>query len=213
MLHELRRGIMVLAMAMAVVIMWGCNQVPGEESTVDESNDGPPAPSEQNEPECTVDADCESYYRCIEATCIVPPAMTGDPAIDTPIARLYEGEQLLANFYLELAITSQEQSRGLMYRPSMLDDWGMLFIYDEEQHLSFWMKNTLIPLDMIFVDGAGQVVGVVHEAEPETLTSRQVGEPARYVLEINGGLAAEYGIERGATMSLENVEDRYQPDH
>ncbi len=187
-----------------VTILVGCNQssVAPEESDTD---------SDDAESECAVDGQCDSYNRCIDGDCATPPAMSGAATADTPVARIYDGDEVVARFYLELAISADEQRQGLMYRPSMLDDWGMLFIYDDDQELSFWMKNTLIPLDMIFVDATGEVVGVVHEAEPETTTPRNVGEPARYVLEINGGLAAKAGIDRGTTMSLEHVEESHQP--
>ena len=156
---------------------------------------------------CESDGNCDSYYRCIDEHCAVPPAMSGERDEQTPVARFFNDDELVATFYLELATTEEEQQRGLMYRPTMLDDWGMLFIYDDEQHLSFWMKNTLISLDMIFVDGSGVVVGVVEEAEPETLRPRSVGRRAQYVLEINGGLAGEHGIDAGTKMSLTHVDE------
>lgn len=163
---------------------------------------------------CRIDTDCDGYYRCMDQKCGQPPAMTGEVAADTPRVIFRDQEsRVLAQFHLELALTREEQSRGLMYRDEMLDEWGMLFIYEEEDLLSFWMKNTLIPLDMIFIDDAGIVVGVVKEAEPLTRTPRSVGAPSRYVLEVNGGLAERYGIGPGATMSLHHVEDHHQPRH
>lgn len=186
------------------------------------SNQSPSSPSDDASNEvaseespadpCGADTECESYYRCINGECAVPPAITGERSDDTPVARFYDGDEEIASFYLELALTLDEQSRGLMFRTEMLDDWGMLFIYEQQSHLSFWMKNTLIYLDMIFIDKTGEVVGVVHEAEPETVTPRAVDDPSRYVLEINGGLARQHGIDRGVTMSLEYVDAHHQPD-
>lgn len=161
---------------------------------------------------CRFDTDCDGYLRCQDNSCQTPPAMTGEVRADTPriVFRNQDG-LVLAQFHLELALSRNEQARGLMYRDQMLDDWGMLFIYPEEDHLSFWMKNTLIPLDMIFIDDAGEVVGVVHEAEPQTLAPRSVEGMSRYVLEINGGQAAEYHIDSGARIDLQYVEASHLP--
>ncbi len=193
----------VLVLAVIASMMWGCNHSSayggdGEVNAVDEET--------MEAQSCDIDGDCSSYFRCIDGRCQTPPAMTGERDEETPIARFYDGDEQIAEFFLELAVTESQQSRGLMHRPEMLDDWGMLFIYPREQHLSFWMKNTLISLDMIFIDGDGEVVGVVQEAEPETETPRGVGVPSRMVLEVNGGLAEEFGIQRGTTVRLEYVE-------
>lgn len=161
---------------------------------------------------CRFDTDCDGYFRCMENECQVPPAITGEVKADTPriIIRNSSG-QVLAQFHLELALNRDEQSRGLMYREEMRDEWGMLFVYPEESHLSFWMKNTLIPLDMIFIDDSGEVVGVVHEAEPLTLAPRSVGRPSRFVLEVNAGLAQSHGIVTGTRIDLQNVDPSLQP--
>jgi uncharacterized membrane protein (UPF0127 family) len=100
-------------------------------------------------------------------------------------------------FKVELAITAAEHERGLMFREHMDPDAGMLFISDSPRQQVFWMKNTLIPLDMIFIGADWRIAGVVENAEPKTLTSRDVGVPSQYVLEINGGLSARFGIRAG----------------
>jgi uncharacterized membrane protein (UPF0127 family) len=100
-------------------------------------------------------------------------------------------------FRVELATTPQERARGLMFREHLDDDAGMLFLFDQMEVQSFWMKNTKIPLDMIFLDEEGVIVGIVENAEPLTLTSRSVGRPSRYVLEVNGGTSRRLGIEAG----------------
>jgi uncharacterized protein len=106
---------------------------------------------------------------------------------------------------VELARTPEARTRGLMYRESLAPDAGMLFIFDESARQSFWMRNTLIPLDMIFIDDTGRIVGIVERAEPQTLTGRGVNEPSRYVLEVNGGWSAAHGVAKGDTVKLENV--------
>ena len=82
----------------------------------------------------------------------------------------------------------------------------MLFIFPTLSPQSFWMKNTLISLDMIFVNDARQVVGLVANAEPLALQSRSVANPSRFVVEVNGGFAAARGIEVGTAVSFENID-------
>jgi uncharacterized protein len=106
---------------------------------------------------------------------------------------------------VEVARTDEARTRGLMDRPRLDADAGMLFVFDESAPHAFWMKNTLIPLDMIFIDDTGRIVGIVERAEPRTLTSRDVGVPSRYVLEVNGGWAAAHGVAKGDTVRFENV--------
>ena len=100
---------------------------------------------------------------------------------------------------VSLARTDVERQHGLMYVQNLAPDDGMLFLFDEDQVLSFWMKNTLIPLDMIFIRSDMTVAGVVANAEPLTLSPRSVGVPSRYVLEVNGGWAAQHGVAANST--------------
>ena len=102
-----------------------------------------------------------------------------------------------ASFGVELAQDSYATTRGLMCRDSMDDTWGMLFFMPTTRVQSFWMKNTLIPLDIIFIDEAWTVVGVAADAQPQTLNSQSVGKPSRYVLELNAGIAERSGIKAG----------------
>ena len=105
-----------------------------------------------------------------------------------------------ARFSVELADSPDERSRGLMFRETMPSASGMLFIYPRPQHANFWMKNTLIPLDMVFADGAGRVTRVHSNAKPQDLTPIDGGDGVVVVLEINGGLAARLGIAPGAEL-------------
>lgn len=164
---------------------------------------------------CTDITDCSGYLRCIERTCRVPPAVDGDVTDTTPAATFRTeadgaGEEV-ADFHLELATTPRQRERGLMFRREMADGWGMLFIYPGEAQRAFWMKNTYIPLDMIFIGADGRVVDVVRNAEPETEKLRRSDDPARYVLEVEAGVADESGIEPGIWMELDNVDQRYEP--
>lgn len=104
------------------------------------------------------------------------------------------------SFSVEIAETDETRAQGLMFRESMVRGAGMLFVYDRPQHAYFWMKNTLIPLDMIFVNRDGLVTRVHSDAVPGDLTAIDGGPGVYAVLEINGGLAADYGIDAGSQM-------------
>ena len=105
-----------------------------------------------------------------------------------------------ARFTVEVADEAAERSKGLMFREHMASASGMLFVYDTPQRATFWMKNTLIPLDMIFADTTGKVTRVHANAVPEDTTAIDGGEGVQYVLEINAGLARRMGISAGAEM-------------
>ena len=105
-----------------------------------------------------------------------------------------------ASFAVEIADTDGERALGLMNRPSMPRFAGMLFVWPTPQHAVFWMENTLIPLDMLFIDSQG-VVRTIHEnAVPMDRTPIDGGEGIQYVLEINGGMAHRLGLVPGAEL-------------
>lgn len=105
-----------------------------------------------------------------------------------------------AGFSVELAETADTRARGLMYRETMSKSAGMLFIYPDARPVSFWMQNTLIPLDMIFVGADGVVTHVHENAIPHDETGIDGGQGVQYVLEINGGLAKRLGIAVGSEL-------------
>jgi uncharacterized membrane protein (UPF0127 family) len=82
----------------------------------------------------------------------------------------------------------------------------MLFLFDRQEHLTFWMKNTLVPLDMIFITEAKRVLGVVENAEPLTTTQRQVPGASRFVLEVVAGFAARHGITAGTQVEFAHID-------
>ncbi len=106
---------------------------------------------------------------------------------------------------VEIAATPGDRERGLMHRSSLAEGTGMLFLFPREETLTFWMKDTLIPLDMIFIRADMSVAGIIENAEPLTLTNRTVGTPSQYVLEVNGGWASKHEIAPGARVRFENV--------
>ncbi len=105
-----------------------------------------------------------------------------------------------AEFSIELAITPAEQAQGLMFRESMPPFNGMLFINERPRQVSFWMKNTLISLDMLFIDETGVVKTLKHSATPLDTTGIPGGDNIQYVLEINGGVANMLGLSEGAEL-------------
>ncbi len=105
-----------------------------------------------------------------------------------------------ARFSVEIADTETERATGLMNRAGMPRGAGMLFIYDSPRDVAFWMKNTLIPLDMIFVEPDGHVAKVHADAVPGDLTPIPGARGTQLVLEINGGLAGRIGLTEGAEM-------------
>jgi len=100
-------------------------------------------------------------------------------------------------FTVELATTPAQMMQGLMYRQSLAPNAGMLFDYQAPSMASMWMKNTLIPLDMLFVDATGHIVNIHERAVPGSLDPIAAAAPVRAVIELNGGTAARLGIRPG----------------
>lgn len=98
---------------------------------------------------------------------------------------------------VEIADTPATRERGLMNRRELAADAGLLFVFPVAIQASFWMKNTPMPLDMIFADSAGRIIGIVENAEPFSQRPREVQGLSQYVLEVNGGVAARLGIRAG----------------
>ena len=164
----------------ALVLLLALCACPGQSAA-----DGPKARAPR---EATRDVTAEEYQ--------APPLVKGHVLLDSAF-----GGQ--AAVEVEVADTPDTTERGLMWRRELPAGKGMLFIFEGEQVHSFWMKNTLIPLDMIFIGAILRVVGVVDNAEPRTLTSRSVGRPSRYVLEVPGGWAAKAGVRAGTKVTLD----------
>jgi len=105
-----------------------------------------------------------------------------------------------ARFAVEVADDEAGRAQGLMHRRSMPRGAGMLFVYDRPHRATFWMKNTLIPLDILFADASGTVRRIARMTEPMSERLIPGGEGIRYVLEINGGMADTLGIGEGSEM-------------
>lgn len=137
------------------------------------------------------------------------PVVASAQCVPGQVDLRWDGGQ--ARFSVELADTEASRAQGLMYREKMPASSGMLFVYDTPRRATFWMKNTLIPLDMIFADAQG-VVTVVHpDAKPQDTTTINGGDGVKFILEINGGLARRLGIKPGAQMRHAKIDAKAWP--
>lgn len=106
---------------------------------------------------------------------------------------------------VEVVSTEAKIERGLMYRQYLPPEAGMLFLLGIEKDWTFWMRNTLIPLDMIFIRKSMTIAGIVENAEPKTESMRTVGETSLYVLEVNGGWTRSHGVIKDAKVRFANL--------
>ena len=133
-----------------------------------------------------------------------------ETSIDTPAIEfkkegevfLLKGSDTIQTVDIEIADNDYERSTGLMYRESMEEDQGMLFIYPSEAPRSFYMKNTYIPLDIIFYDKDTTVVSFQKNAKPRDETSLPSNAPAQFILELNAGKVDQWNIEVGDKMDF-----------
>ena len=140
------------------------------------------------------------FWALAGTTTIASGASWDRPNFATSTISLERGDGSLLAYRVELAITPRQHAYGLMHVEVMDADAGMLFIFDGMAVRSFWMKNTMIPLDMLFFDEEGRLVSAVEKAVPGSLVSRRSSGPAKYVLELNGGSMRANGIGPGARL-------------
>ena len=127
-------------------------------------------------------------------------------AAPQPVAILPDG----ARITLEIAVTDEERARGLMYRDVLATDAGMLFVFDSDDHYSFWMKDCFISLDLIWLDKTGTVVEILPNAPPcklDPCPSYHPTKPGRAVIELNGGAAKQHGLRPGSLVRFQGVEN------
>ena len=104
---------------------------------------------------------------------------------------------------IQIADNNAERAEGLMWRKYMPENEGMLFIFGDQELLTFWMKNTYIPLDMVFANKEGKIVRIYPDAAPLSEASISSNRPAKYVVELNAGVCAKYGINVGDKIEFE----------
>lgn len=161
-----------------------------------------PPQSESSQPRESETAAAEAPEDCSEA----PLAEEAPDGLEAPLS---EVEPLTINasgseaveIEVETADDDAERAQGLMFRESLGEDCGMIFVFDEEEPLSFWMRNTLVPLSIAYIDAEGSIVSL-HDMEPLDETSVPSEGPARYALEVNQGFFEERGVEVGDMVEI-----------
>ncbi|WP_438002658.1 DUF192 domain-containing protein [Sorangium sp. So ce321] len=156
--------------------------------------------------------------RCIHATPATPerplptragpdPACPEDPASPFQLAtgKVIFLEAKAPDVVVEIARREKERARGLMYRKSMPENRGMIFVFEQRSNHSFWMHNTCIQLDMLFIDSDGTIVGIEENTPTLNDSSFEVGCPSTYVLELNAGWARRHGVVAGQKVRLEGI--------
>ncbi len=104
---------------------------------------------------------------------------------------------LISSLDVEIADTDFDRALGVMFRPEMADTLGMLFLFEQERNQAFWMRNTIIPLDIIYANSKGEIVKIYKNTKTLSDESLPSNKPAVYVVEVNGGYCDEHGIEEG----------------
>jgi uncharacterized protein len=140
----------------------------------------------------------------VAALCVAMTACAQGPSVEIVAP---DGE-IHADVAVEVASTPQERETGLMYRNHLGANEGMIFLFTHPQPLTFWMKNTEIPLDMIFADANRRIVGTVVRAEPYSEQLLSVDGDSQYVLEVNGGFCQAHGIQPGDHLKFMGFEDK-----
>jgi len=125
---------------------------------------------------------------------VVPVSAGAQGKVETLVISTAQGAR---SFEVEVMRTDEERARGLMFRRYMPADRGMLFDFKETQPVMMWMKDTFIPLDMLFIRKDGSIARIAENTEPHSTRTIASGEPVLAVLEINGGVAAKLGIKAG----------------
>ncbi len=164
------------------LLVCGCHKTPDEPAPVASTSTTTTATLEAHPPSCPPDP--EPGLPALPAAVLTLPDAAGGPL----------------RLEAELVQSEHDVTRGLMYRTSMPADHGMLFLLPREDH-AFWMHNTCIPLDLIYIDD-GVIVGIVEEAPVLNDTPRRVGRESNYVLEVNGGWCRQHGVREGQRVVL-----------
>lgn len=146
----------------------------------------------------TVGALCAAIVLAVYFSALKPSAADGQammlPVDPTPLVAVTSSGK--HSFSIEIADTSEEREAGLMFRKDMADDHGMLFVFEKPGEVNFWMKNTPMPLDLVFVGQDGKIKAI-KRGEPESEAIISPGQPVSFVLELKAGTAAKDGLRDG----------------
>jgi len=202
-----------LALASLLVSVAVCNRAPEEPARVIEIAAQPPIAKPDVAAPTAAAAPARSTARCLLPTPSAPPPLAApalrcpaDPAGGPPKAPVASLHFLDAPatplLEVELARTPEENARGLMYRTKMAADHGMFFALGSHEDLAFWMLNTCISLDMLFVESDGTIVGLLENVPTLDDDPRSVGCASSYVIETNAGWCRQHGIKAGQRVEL-----------
>lgn len=126
------------------------------------------------------------FFACTRVSYEVIPAHAKEMIVENTVGKV--------QFKVEIADSPRERSRGLMYREELPENRGMFFIFEKTDFHPFWMKDTFIPLDIIFFNEDLRVVGIIENTKPEDLSLLNIGVKSRYALEVNAGIVKKHGI-------------------
>jgi uncharacterized membrane protein (UPF0127 family) len=126
------------------------------------------------------------------------------PPAATPAVSIRVGPRDVL-FHVQVAATPEEHANGLIGRPSLASDAGLLFVFARPGLQTLRMKDTLIPIDIIFIGADRRIVGIIEKAQPLTATERRIALPSQYVLEIGGGLSSRLGLQVGQSVELRAI--------
>lgn len=169
---------------------------------------------DRSPPEPVATASAKSK-RCMVATPAQPPAAVSagpdpkcppdpDKPPEVPISTVrFSGAPKAPTLRVETMITEEHRSRGLMFRRELADDRGMIFVFEDSQQRTFWMRNTCLPLDMLFIADDGFITGIVENVPTMNDEGRTIPCRAKYVLEVNAGFTRKYGVKAGQTIKIE----------
>ena len=136
--------------------------------------------------------------------CAANPGCREEPQ-GPPVVMLESAQGQEVRVRVEVAATSREREQGLMHRKHLDPDAGMLFVYPFDSLQSFWMKNTFIPLDIIFIGNNRRIAGIAENTKPLSLERIQVDTPSRFILEVNAGFAKKHGIREGSQVRFSGI--------
>ena len=138
--------------------------------------------------------------------CHHPPTAAAPPPAPSTVD--FNASTGTVTISVDLAQTPEQRRVGLMHREALPQDHGMAFIFPTEEIQTFWMKDTPLFLDMVFINSERKIVGIIHNAEPGTLDVRQVEAASRYVIEVQGGFCKRFGIKTGEGVAFRNIPDK-----
>jgi uncharacterized membrane protein (UPF0127 family) len=151
-----------------------------------------PTTPKSPDPNCPKDPDKPPALRSGKVTFTSPVSADGGAASPITVS-------------VEIAEKDKDRERGLMYRTGMADDHGMIFWFGEKSDHAFWMHNTCIPLDMLYLDDDGLIVGIEENTPTMSDATFEVGCPSQYVLELNAGWTRAHGVKPGQKVRIEGI--------